>query len=61
MGMALDYRLLAANQRRQADATTLVMVRLKHLEAAEKFELLAEEFERFEAMPAADPRQDYIF
>jgi hypothetical protein len=53
MGMALDYRMLAQDHRRQADATPLRMVRLKHLSAAEKFEILAAEVERFESMPPA--------
>ena len=49
MSIASDYRQLAEEQRRAADRTVLLMVRLKHLAAAEKWEIMAEEIEHFEA------------
>jgi hypothetical protein len=61
MGMALDYRLLATDQRRKADEARLPLVRLKHLGAAEKFECLAQEVERFEHMPTPASHQDIFF
>ena len=41
MSPNLDYRELAEEQRRKAQETPLLMVRLRHLVAAEKWELLA--------------------
>ena len=46
MGAAVDFRQFAEEQRRHADSTPLPQVRLLHLGAAEKWEVLAEELER---------------
>jgi hypothetical protein len=61
MATALDYRQLAAEQRRSADRACLAMVRLKHLSAAEKWDSMAEEIERFEPNPAKWLGPDLIY
>ena len=57
MRVAFDYRKLADEQRRKANATPLVMVRLKHLSAAERWDRLAEEFECRGPRAASDPQE----
>lgn len=61
MGLAFDYRQFAADQRRQAEQTALAMVRLMHLSAAEKWEILAAEIEQYEELPRKALSQDISY
>jgi len=61
MGVAFDYRKLAEDERRAADETTLLMVRLKHLNAAERWEAMAADLERCDTQPATGRVQDIFY
>lgn len=53
MHEAIEYRSLAANLRREAEASLLPRVRELKIAAAERWDILAEEMEHFTAPPAA--------
>lgn len=61
MAFALEYREFAERQIRAANTAALPLVRQRHLQAAERWQQLAEEHERFEQPPGRKQRQDYFF
>jgi hypothetical protein len=61
MAFALEYREFASQQLNAAQSAALPLVRERHLQAAERWQQLAEEHERFEQPPGAMGRQDYFY
>lgn len=61
MSNALEYRQRAVEQRLAADSSMLRMVRLKHLNAARRWNFLAEEIERCERGMLNQAGQPQIF
>lgn len=62
MGMSLQYRELAHGHRQMAQTSTLPNIREKHLRSAAKWDILAEEAERFEAFsPISETAERKLF
>lgn len=61
MAFALEYREYADQQLKAAHSAALPLVRQRHLQAAERWQQLAEEHERFEHRPGRQQRQDYFY
>lgn len=61
MAFALEYREFAMQQLNAAHAAALPMVRQRHLQAAERWQQLAEEHERFEEPPCINHRQNFFY
>lgn len=61
MACSSEYRENAAQQREAAASTDLPMVKLRLLEAAERWDQLADEVERYELPMRQDQRQDIFY
>ncbi len=61
MACSVEYRDLAAQQRSEAEAAQLPQVRSRHLDAAKRWEILAEELERFEVPVQAHQLQQIFY
>ncbi len=61
MAFALEYREFAMQQLKAARTAALPLVRQRHLEAADRWQQLAEEHERFELPVSTMQRQDYFY
>ena len=61
MACANEYRDFAAQQRQEAEACALPLARQRHLNAARRWESLAEETERFEIRNSGHVRIDMIY
>ncbi|MGE3692324.1 MAG: hypothetical protein AB7F98_13190 [Novosphingobium sp.] len=60
MAVSVEYRGFAEEQRRAAEGARLPMVRMRHLEAAESWDRLAEELEWLDTSPRR-ARQEMIY
>jgi hypothetical protein len=61
MGCAIEYRVFAEQQLSAAEETSLPLVRMRHLEAAERWARLAEELERFQGTDGVLFDQDIFY
>ena len=61
MACAMEYREFAEQQLAAAAAADLPLVRQRHLAAAERWERLAEELERFEIPTRPIQRQEMFY
>jgi hypothetical protein len=61
MACALEYREFAEQQLSAARSAQLPLVRQRHLQAAERWQQLADEQERFELPALPKLRQEYFF
>ncbi len=61
MGCAIEYREFAEQQLSAAEDSNLPLVRMRHLEAAERWARLAEELERFQISDRALFDQDIFY
>ena len=61
MAFALEYREYADRQIKAAHTSALPQVRQRHLQAAERWQQLAEEHERFEQPRGRMQSQDYFY
>jgi hypothetical protein len=61
MGCAIEYREFAEQQLSAAEETNLPLVRMRHLEAAERWARLAEELERFQLTEGTRFNQEIFY
>ncbi len=61
MAAALEYREYAEQQLDAAQSAQLPQVRQRHLQAAERWQQLADEQERFELPALPKLRQDFFY
>ncbi len=61
MSNAAEYRDFAEQQREAAQTSALPLVRIRHLEAAQRWDRLAEETERFAVRAPAHHRMDLFY
>ena len=61
MSNATEYRDFAEQQRQAARNCALPLVRSRHLEAAQRWECLAEETERFEVRSFRQPGMELFY